>query len=247
MKPKVAYLFLVYKDVAHPRLWEQYFKGHEDTTRICCHAANIKKTSTPFLKNNLIPYWVSTAWGSLGLVIAQLELIRYALRDRSVQRLVFCSDSCVPIKTYENTYKSLFEQDKTWIKTSVSPILARMSKVTQIDTKHHRKNDQWVMLNRRHAEMLIRFNFISDFSKCVIPDEHYVGTVLTQLGQEDSFLQQNQTAIDWHRISQVQMTPNEHVVISSENIQKWRDSPSIMARKFKSTSDIYERWYDIVQ
>lgn len=245
MIPKVAYLFLTYSDLTQSALWERYFAGHEDTTRICCHAVSREETITPFLKSGLIPYWVSTEWGGLGLIIAQIELIRYALRDPDVQRLVFCSDSCVPIKTYEHTYSILFEQDKTWLATH-QHILERMSKVTHIDVSSHRKNHQWVMLNRKHAEMLVRFNYTADFTRCVVPDEHYVGSVLAHLGEEDNLLQRDQTHTDWHRITPVQMTPKDHRVITDDDVQKWRDSDSILARKFTADSDIHERWNEIV-
>ena len=245
MKPKVAYLFLTYGNVSQPKLWERYFQGHEDTTLVCCHATNRAEVTVPFLKNNLIPYWVSTQWGGLGLVIAQIELIRYALRDPDVQRLVLCSDTCCPIKTYAATYNALFETDKTWLPTSTK-IIERMSKVTHIDVKSHRKNDQWVMLNRRHAMMLVRFNYTADFTRCVVPDEHYVSTVLTHLGEEESLLQRCQTSISWHRISQVQFTPNEYVELPEDFVDKWRGCDSILARKFTKNSNIYERWYDIV-
>ncbi len=243
--PKIAYLFLVYGDTTQPKLWQRYFEGHEDTTVICCHAANREATVTPFLKDNLIPYWVSTAWGGLGLVMAQIELTRYALRDPAVERVVLCSGSCCPIKTYEQTYSALFEQDKSWVRTSTQ-IIERMAKVTHLDVSSHRKNEQWVMLTRKHATMLVRFNYTADFTRCVVPDEHYVGSVLTHLDQEENLLQQNQTDIAWHRVSPVQMTPNEYVAIDDQYASRWRHSPSIMARKFQPNSDIYERWYDIV-
>jgi len=245
MKAKVAYLFLTYGDINHPRLWERYFQGHDDTTVICCHAADRDSVSTPFLKDNLIPYWVSTDWGKIGLVIAQLELTRHALRDPLVERLVLCSGSCVPIKTYSRAYDSLFEHDKSWL-TMHRQYIARMSKVTHLDQASHRKNSQWVMLTRQHAMMLVRCNYISDFTRCVIPDEHYVGSVLVHMGQQEHILQREQTCARWHTISPVQMTPTEHSILTSHDIQFFRNSSSILARKFKADSDISERWNDIV-
>lgn len=242
---KVAYLFLTYADTNHPRVWERYFKGHEETTKICCHAADRESTKTPWLKDNLIPYWVSTAWGSLGLVIAQLELIRYALRDPDVERLVLCSGSCVPIKTYTDTYDTLFEHDKSWT-CLCCQYLSRMSKVTHLNVSSHRKHAQWVMLTRRHATMLVRFNYVSDFTRCVVPDEHYVGSVLVHLGQENNILQREQTCVDWHTISPVQMSPIEHVELTDEYVQYLHNSKSVLARKFTPESNIYDRWLDIV-
>lgn len=245
MKPKVAYLFLTYGDVNKPRLWERYFQGHEDTTTVCCHAVNRAEVTTPWLKQGLIPYWVSTNWGTIGLVIAQLELIRYALRDPDVERLILCSDSCMPIKTYENTYNSLFEHDKSWIALH-RKFVSRMSKVTHLDQASHHKHSQWVMLTRKHATMLVRCNYISDFIRCVIPDEHYVGSVLVHMGEQDNLLQREQTCAYWHMISSVQMTPIEHSGVTSEQINQWRNTSSIMARKFSVDSDIDVRWNEIV-
>lgn len=244
-KKKVAYLFLVYGDMNHPKVWERYFKGHDETTVIVTHAADRASTVTPFLKNSLIPYWVSTGWGTLGLVIAQMELIRYALRDPDVERLCLCSGSCVPIKTYDDAYNAMFEDDRSWIGL-FRQYLARMSKVTHLDPSSHRKHAQWVMLTRRHASMIVRFNYLSNFVRCIIPDEHYVGSVLVHLGEEDNIIHREQTCVHWHKISPVQMSPIEHTVLEDDKIQQWRATNSIFARKFKPESDIYERWYDIV-
>jgi hypothetical protein len=125
-------------------------------------------------------------------------------------------------------------------------MIQRMSKVTHIDQKSHRKNQQWVMLNRRHAMLLVRFNYTADFAKCVVPDEHYVGSVLTHLGEEENLLQQNQTRIDWHSVSPVQFTPNEYDEIEDKWIDAWRTGPEILVRKFTANSNVYERWHDIV-
>jgi hypothetical protein len=121
-----------------------------------------------------------------------------------------------------------------------------MKHVTNIPYKDHRANPQWVMLTRKHAEFLVRFNFLADFVRCVIPDEHYAGSVLAHLGEEDNLLKQDQTCVDWVRVSPVQSSPVEHSTISDDYIAKWRKSPSLFARKFNSDSDLYERWYDIV-
>jgi hypothetical protein len=245
MKPKVAYLFLVYGDINQPGVWEHYFQGHEDTTKICCHAVDREAIHTPFLKDNLIPYWVSTGWGTIGLVVAQIELIRYALRDPNVQRLALCSGSCIPIKTYQDSYDAMFEHDKSWI-GMYKQYLVRMAKVTHLETSSHRKHSQWVLLTRQHAEMLVRFNYLSDFVRCVIPDEHYVGSVLVHLGEEKNILHREQTCVHWHKISPVQMSPIEHDQIDNEEfVDQWKRAMSLFARKFTPTSNIGERWDEI--
>jgi len=242
---KIAYLFLLYEDVNHPQLWERYFNGHEETTKICCHAARRENAQTPFVRDNLIPFWVSTQWGNIGLVAAHLELIRNALRDPDVSRLVLCSGSCVPIKTYEQTYAALFEQEKSWVAVH-RRFLSRMSKVTTLPADHHRKNSQWVALTRQHAELLVRFNFLADFIRCVIPDEHYVGSVLTHLGEEDNMRQLEQTYAHWEQISSVQMSPTVFGKLEDETINKLSKVPCLFARKFSPISDIDERWDEIV-
>lgn len=243
---KVAYLFLVYGDINQPQLWERYF-GDADESQylICCHPADRVATTTPFLKDNTIPFWVSTGWGTLGLIIAQLELLRFALRDPQAQRFCLCSDTCVPIKRFQTTYDLLFEHDKSWMYTH-HKFLSRTAKVKNIPAKHHMKNSQWVMLNRRHAEQLVRFNFLSDFVQCIIPDEHYVGTVLTHLGEQENILQREQTSVHWSKITQVQMSPIEHSVVTNEFIDTWKQSEALFARKFKADSNIAERWEEIV-
>jgi hypothetical protein len=243
---KIAYLFLVYSDVYHPQVWEKYFTGESDNVKICCHAANRKQTTTPFIRNNLIPYWVSTKWAGLGLVLAHLELIRYALRDPSVQRLVLCSESCIPIKSYKKTRQLLFDTDATWLRTTTQ-YTSRMSRVTTIPKQHHRHHSQWVALTREHASMLVRFNFLGDFINCVVPDEHYVGSVLVHLGEAERILQKSQTYAQWYKLSPVQFTPREHTQISTQLIQNLKKSDALFARKFPANSCINQHWKDIIE
>jgi len=247
MKPKIAYTFLVYGDMSQPRLWEEYFKGHEDTMTICCHAANQDETHTPWLKDNLIPCWVSTMWGKLGLVIAQLELIRYALRDPDVQRVAFCSGSCVPIKPWHKIYDIAFSENKSRF-CHTTQWTNRMSKTTTIPKKHFRKNSQWVFLTRDHAELLIRYNFTGDFARCVVPDEHYVSTVMCHLGELHNVIHTDQSDVNWGRISEVQSTPKEYVgELNPIDVERFKNSTAFFARKFASSSNIIHYWDYITQ
>jgi hypothetical protein len=151
----------------------------------------------------------------------------------------------VPIKTCENTYEALFKEDKSWIVLH-QKYLNRMSKVTHLDVSSHRKHSQWVALTRHHATLLVRFNYLSDFARCVVPDEHYVGSVLTQLGEEKNILRQEQTMAYWNWVSKVQMSPMEHTHVSDEHVAAMRDTTAIFARKFSANSNINERWGEIV-
>lgn len=244
---KIAYLFLVYGGVNNPNVWERYFEGQDkDKYTILCHAVDREETKqTKWLADSLIPFWISTGWGTLGLVIAQLELTRRALFDPEVERIVLCSGSCVPITTFETAYDKLFQQDKSWV-SWYRKHEGRMARVTTIPREHHLKNSQWVALTRRHAELLVRLNFTSDFVGCRIPDEHYVSSVLSHLGEQDNMMRREQTHSIWHRITSVQMTPIEHTDVSDEIVETMHKSGCLFSRKYTVNSNIYDRWPEIV-
>jgi hypothetical protein len=125
-------------------------------------------------------------------------------------------------------------------------ILDSPSPKVHLDVSSHRKHSQWVALTRHHATLLVRFNYLSDFARCVVPDEHYVGSVLTQLGEEKNILRQEQTMAYWNWVSKVQMSPMEHTHVSDEHVAAMRDTTAILARKFSTDSNINERWDEIV-
>lgn len=235
---KTAFTFLVYNDLSQPEVWQRFFEEAEwDNVSILCHAAK-SKPETKWLLNGLIPTWVSTRWGGLGLVIAQIEMIRCALEDSDVQRIFLLSDSCIPIKKYKRIYEEVFKENKSWI-TICTQHIDRMFRINSIKKQHHRLHSQWCMLTRKHAEMLVRNNYLADFSKCIIPDEHYVGTVLCHLGEEKNISVRHQTLSNWKPVSQIQQTPHIYKDIKQSDINLFKKSSCLFARKFSNNSNIF--------
>lgn len=237
-----AYTFLLYNKINQENIWKKYFNA--SSAPIFCHCAKKEDIKSDFVRDHLIKTWVSTKWGSIGLVIAQLEMIREALKDKSVERIFLLSDSCIPLNRKEKIEERALNSN-SMISLTTQHAKETLYKLTTIPKKFHRSHSQWCMLTRKHAQMLIENNFISDFIKTVIPDEHYMGTVLCYLGEEENINKDFQTFVDWIPVSSIQKTPKIFKKMSSGDIGKLNKSKSFFARKFSIDSDIEKHLYKL--
>ena len=65
--------------------------------RFWVHAKHPERVQSPWVRERLLPVSFRPEWGSVELVRASIELMRAALRDTSVARLVLASETCVPV------------------------------------------------------------------------------------------------------------------------------------------------------
>jgi hypothetical protein len=107
---KIAFLFLVRDDVNHPEIWENYMKGNEDKISIYCHPKNPEKVKTEWLKANIIPNLVLTEWGKI--TDAYFSLIHEALKNKENKKLIVVSESCVPLRTFDELYRFFLNHDE---------------------------------------------------------------------------------------------------------------------------------------
>ncbi|KAF3567627.1 hypothetical protein DY000_02018997 [Brassica cretica] len=163
-------------------------------------------------------------WGEATMIGAERVLLRHALRDPFNHRFVFLSDSCIPLYSFSYTYNYIMSTPTSFVDsfadTKDKRYNPRMDPV--IHVHNWRKGSQWVVLNRKHAEIVVndtivlpmfqqhcRRKSLPEFWRdrpvpaegwkehnC-IPDEHYVQTLLAQKGVDSELTRRSLTHSAW--------------------------------------------------
>ncbi|KAL0353264.1 UNVERIFIED_CONTAM: Glycosyltransferase BC10 [Sesamum angustifolium] len=209
--PKIAFLFLLRRNLPLDFLWENFFENVDKRNfSIYIHSEpgfvfdESTTRSTVFfdrqLKNS-----IKVAWGEASMIEAERLLFEAALEDPANQRFVLLSDSCVPLYNFSYIYKYLMDSPRSFVDSFLDKKDVRynpkMSPV--IPKKKWRKGSQWVTLTRRHAEVIVDDEIVFQSSESsrrppidasrgkmnlklqkqhnCIPDEHYVQTLLADI------------------------------------------------------------------
>ncbi|XP_043724196.1 glycosyltransferase BC10-like isoform X3 [Telopea speciosissima] len=191
-RPKIAFLFIARNRLPLDSVWDSFFQ---------------------------------VDWGEASMIQAERILLKNALMDPFNERFVFLSDSCLPLYSFSYTYDYIMSTPNSFVDSSFAD-----TKEGRYNPKMHpvipvhnwRKGSQWVVLTRKHAEVVVEDDLVYpvfqqhcrrkslpefwrdhplpvDGSKehnC-IPDEHYVQTLLAQKGLEEEITRRTLTHTSW--------------------------------------------------
>ncbi|GFP85082.1 hypothetical protein PHJA_000652000 [Phtheirospermum japonicum] len=184
--PKIAFLFLVRRNLPLDFLWESFFENVDKAKfSIYVHSEpgfvfDESTTRSPSFFNRQLKNSIKVAWGEASMIAAERLLFEEALQDPANQRFVLLSDSCVPLYNFSYIYKHLMDSPKSFVDSFLDKKHARytpkMSPV--IPQKKWRKGSQ-----RRPPidPARGRKNLILQKQHNCIPDEHYVPTLLADI------------------------------------------------------------------
>lgn len=156
-KQKIALLFLVTEDHHQDRLWAEALRKQGDKFNVYVHPKG--KLRNPFFALNIVQGRAETSWMyHLG---AWHHLLRCALENKSNQRFIFLSESCVPLRSLDHIYKTLMAEKKSFVNYSKPWWSAEEQReVRELPAEHRWVNSEWVALNRKHAQMMIEDSLI---------------------------------------------------------------------------------------
>jgi hypothetical protein len=154
MTPQVAFLFLTRHDLVHDRLWRAYFAGQEGRYAVYCHPSDRSRPLTGVLAGRAIAEAVQTSWGATAFAVQ--ALLRAALRDPRSTKFVLCSESCVPMRRFEDTYAWLSGDDRSHVKLDLVDDRIRRERDpdTRVPDAVFRKHAANYALSRTHAGVL---------------------------------------------------------------------------------------------
>ncbi|KAG8635020.1 glycosyltransferase BC10 isoform X4 [Manihot esculenta] len=212
-KPKIAFLFIARNRIPLEIVWDAFFKGAESRFSIFVHSRpgfllNKATTRSEYFLNRQVNDSIQVDWGEASMIEAERILLRHALEDPWNERFVFLSDSCIPLYNFSYTYDYIMSTSTSFVDSFADTKEGRYNpKMSSFIPVHNwRKGSQWVVLTRKHAEIVVNDTsvfpmfqqhckrrslpefwrdqpFPADPAKehnC-IPDEHYVQTLLADI------------------------------------------------------------------
>lgn len=200
---KIAFLFLTISGINHEDHWKDFFKNNEKRYSIYIHSKKPFPNDSIFKKNELSNK-VSTKWGHL--IKAEVALLKEALNDPDNQKFIFCSESTLPLQDFNKIYNHVFSSQNSIFPYFVNPHqnpkdrCYKKRNLNLIPKKFRYKNPQWIILNRKHAELMVKDTTIIDIiSKYEADDELYPATFLAinHLLNEIDF--EETTYVNWQK------------------------------------------------
>jgi len=191
---KIAFLFLTIRDVNFTKIWDKYFSGNEDKYSIYIHPKfpNEAKWRTDKIISNI----KETAWGFI--TRAYLELFKEAIKDKDNFKFITISESCIPIQSFDNLYKTLASDNRSWIK------LMKITKykhdvILKKNTGNFIHHYARMCLNRHHVkQLLINRDKLEFFHNMQIGDEYFLSVLYPLSNYKDIEI----TYDDWEYVNE---------------------------------------------
>ena len=201
----IALCFLTVGDLTQPESWRRFLAG-TDQMSVYCHPKNPTAVQTDFLRLGIIGDLQPTEHGHVSLVQATLRLFANALRNPDHSHFVLLSETTVPLV------------DARIVETTLSQDFAQKSlipwSVTQPGSEHFNRqfnmpkecraepfyvHDQWVILSRKHVDLLLAKPRIDCFQDMFAADEHYFMNVLVHALHVplEEMVRERKTFVNW--------------------------------------------------
>ncbi|XP_065879067.1 glycosyltransferase BC10-like [Euphorbia lathyris] len=161
--PRIAFLFLVRKDLPLDFLWGSFFENADQHHfSILIHSQpgfkfDESTTRSRFFYGRQLKNSIQVEWGEASMIAAERLLFATALKEPANQRFVLLSDSCVPLYNFSYTYSYLMASPKSFVDSFVDTKEERYNpKMSPLIGKNNwRKGSQWITLVRSHVEVIV--------------------------------------------------------------------------------------------
>lgn len=229
-KPKIAFLFIARNRLPLDVVWDAFFQGDEENKfSIYVHSRpgfllNKATTRSAYFLGHQVNNSIQVEWGEASMIQAERVLLQNALEDLHNERFVFLSDSCIPLYNLSYTYDYIMSTSTSFVDSFSDTKEGRYNPKMHpvIPVENWRKGSQWVVLTRKHAEVVVKDDIVFPVFQwhCkrkslpefwrdhplpaegwkehnCIPDEHYVPTLLAQEGLEGEITRRSVTHTAW--------------------------------------------------
>lgn len=171
MTVKIAFLFLTLENPNYSDLWDKYLTN---LTNVYIHPKYPEKVS--WRRDCIIKDLQPTGWGFI--TKAYLSLLREAYKNKENYKFITISESCVPIKPFDEFYDFCKNDNNSYIK------IMKISKYDYNERllKHINK------VKEENKQMFIPQNFIKHYARFCLNREHVKKLIeLDDLGKLDFF------------------------------------------------------------
>lgn len=181
----------------HEGYWKDFLRGHEDKYSVYVHA---KQTvpSDSFFKPYEMSLKVPTTWANT--MNMQVAVLREALKNPDNGKFIFVSESTLPLQNFDTVYATVTATEKSMFTYFPNPYKGRRS-LDRIPKEFRYGNPQWVVLNRKHAELMVADReYLPIIVTYIADQEHYPSSFLASRGLlESEVIAQNTTYVNWER------------------------------------------------
>ncbi|WOG89351.1 hypothetical protein DCAR_0208589 [Daucus carota subsp. sativus] len=208
--PKIAFMFLTRGPLPMARLWDRYFKGHEEHYSVYIHAlpsyVEDYPPSSAFYRRQ-IPSQVAE-WGMMSMCDAERRLLANALLDISNEWFILLSEACIPLQSFPIAYLYLSISHTSYMGSYDDPGPFGRGRYNDnmaplVNLSDWRKGSQWFEVNRKLAIDIVKDDtYYPIFEKFCRPacyvDEHYFQTMLS-IQSPHLLANRSLTWTDWSR------------------------------------------------
>lgn len=244
---KIAFCFLIYDSINNEELWKKFFDT-ADKNKYTIYIHYKQNVPLKYFENYKLKNCIDTEWGKISLVKASNILFKSAYEDPQNHKFVLLSNSCIPLKSFEQIYSKLTSDNMGYI-NEVEDINNKGSKIYKYDPNKYGKSSQWIILNREmvkeiafYDENLINYNFGDVYA----PDEVYYCTMIKHKNLYNEVVVAKNSATNgstfvfWNDMEYLYSKssdsnapqPRAYSVISSEELNYLHSQPCMFGRKF---------------
>lgn len=233
MTSKIAFLFLAVSNIFHEPTWIKFFAGQEEYYSLYVHSKwGVSHDS--FFARSVILERRPTSWENT--MKAQRALLKEALKDFTNEKFVFLSESTIPLMPFQEVYSHLMAHPN-----SEFSYYKNMHKDRTFGKiKDVYKNPQWIVLNRKHAQLIVDDNeLINVFAYIPFDNEHYPATFLAHKKVLHEVVNRATTFVIWSEGG-----PHPHLFQDlkndrfTKNLLQAIEKKFLFARKFAADCDL---------
>ena len=164
----LALLFMIIDTLPFENIWRRWIESNNNSkvnVQILIHAKYPARVQSSWVRTHLTKTSHVPEWGSVELTRAMITLAEECLSGCTTQsmRLLYCSESCLPVLSFQKTYEELWSSTTSWLDVSRKPRngyngssqWVPIEKSSLVPAECVCKSDQWVCLTRRHAEHVL--------------------------------------------------------------------------------------------
>jgi hypothetical protein len=159
-KSKIAFMFLTPGTLPFEKLWDKFFQGQEGRFSIYIHPSRLRPVHISRHFSDREIHSDHVTWGRISMVDAERRLLANALEDPDNQHFVLLSESCIPLHTFDYTYRYLMHANVSFIDSfedlgphGTGRHMDHM--LPEIPRQDFRKGAQWFTMKRQHAVIVM--------------------------------------------------------------------------------------------
>ena len=239
---KIAFCFLTYNNIERDDIWRSYLENNMDKCSIYIHSKTkindeffgryeLKMKTRTYKKTDIL------------IVYATYILLSNAYMNEKNKKIIFLSQSCIPIIPFNELYEKIMMNDNSYIKSFNKNCMERYNNLSKrmkglIDINEFTKQQPNMILDRRDVGYLLKNNYMEHFKMMICPDEHYFINILRLLCKRNDDIMIKDQQICFCNYNEKRTQGVEHKNVKMELIKILRYKNYMFMRKISKKTII---------